>query len=841
MAKQEENFTPMVQQYLDIKRQYGDIIIFFRIGDFYEMFESDAILCSKELQLYLTSKAAGNGKKIPMCGIPHRSYLSYVKKLIDRGYKVGICEQIEDPKTTKKLVKRDVIQIITPGANLDLDIKDSNYIASLQTFANVASISYSDLTTGEIFSLNIENTKEAILEELLSLDIRELVVKTSMSADIILYLKNNSNITISYSNDDTISLGLEKLFLNLKDDRQMLSTALLFNYLTTIEKRPLDYFKPVKNLMVEKRMKLDYSAISNMELVKSLDNKNFGSLFWLLDQCSTSMGSRYLKKQILSPSSSLLEINSRLDMTEVFVKNYLIREKIREDLKDIFDMERLIARMGYENCNGHDLLQLKASLKTLPKLKADLQEIDDTLISGLIEEIGDYDELSSLLERAIAEDCPITITEGGIFKKGYDSSLDDLIMLTTDAKEWINSLEAKEKEKTGIKTLRVGYNTVFGYYIEVSAGQVKDVKPEYNYIRKQTLKTGERYITPELKEQEDRILRAKDERFSLEYRLFKELRKKVATYTSNIQKTSDAIAKLDFYCSLAYVASENSYIRPILNEEREIHILNARHPIIEKASPDVNFVANDYHMSKDEDVLIITGPNMGGKSTYMKEFGLIAIMAQIGSFVPCESCNIPIFDSLFTRIGASDNLIKGQSTFMTEMSEVGAALKEASVNSLFLFDEIGRGTATFDGMAIAQSIIEFIVAHVHCKTLFSTHYHEITSLSSKIKGVKNIHCEVKESNGNVTFLYKMKDGSMDRSYGINVAKLAGLPDEIISRAGVLLSSLEKEQVVHSSLIKEVKYVKEENPVIEEIKNLDVLKMSPLDALNFLDQIKKKVK
>ena len=389
MAKQEENFTPMVQQYLDIKRQYGDIIIFFRIGDFYEMFESDAILCSKELQLYLTSKAAGNGKKIPMCGIPHRSYLSYVKKLIDRGYKVGICEQIEDPKTTKKLVKRDVIQIITPGANLDLDIKDSNYIASLQTFANVASISYSDLTTGEIFSLNIENTKEAILEELLSLDIRELVVKTSMSADIILYLKNNSNITISYSNDDTISLGLEKLFLNLKDDRQMLSTALLFNYLTTIEKRPLDYFKPVKNLMVEKRMKLDYSAISNMELVKSLDNKNFGSLFWLLDQCSTSMGSRYLKKQILSPSSSLLEINSRLDMTEVFVKNYLIREKIREDLKDIFDMERLIARMGYENCNGHDLLQLKASLKTLPKLKADLQEIDDTLISGLIEEIGD--------------------------------------------------------------------------------------------------------------------------------------------------------------------------------------------------------------------------------------------------------------------------------------------------------------------------------------------------------------------------------------------------------------------------------------------------------------------
>lgn len=841
--KKEESFTPMVEQYLSFKRQYGDIIIFFRIGDFYEMFLEDAETCSKELQLFLTSKSCGNGKRIPMCGIPHRAYLSYAQKLVDRGYKVAICEQVEDPKTAKKLVKRDVIQIISPGANLDLNNKDSNYIAALGIYGKLAVLSYADLTTGEMFSLNIEPTKERILEELLFLDIKELVLPTSFDSATILYLKNNSQIPISYFNDATTSIEMEALFSNLKDERQVDCSARLYNYLTNMEKRPLDYFKPVKNLMGEKRMRVDYSAQSNMELVKSLEGKTFGTLFWLLDKTKTPMGSRYLKNRIVAPMADEKEIERALDLTGAFIENYVEREKLREDLGGIFDMERLIARMGYENCNGHDLLQLKRSLASLPQIRKDLESLSTIPpVQGLIEGIGEYDDLVSLLERAIREDCPLTITEGEIFKKGYDPRLDELIDLTSDDKTWIASLEAKEKERTGIKTLRVGYNTVFGYYIEVSAGQVKEVKPEFGYIRKQTLKTGERYITQELKEREDRILRAKDEKTSLEYRLFKELRKKVSAFTEKIQKTSESLARLDYYLSLAYVASEHNYVRPTFSHDGTIDIVDARHPIIEVASPDTLFVANDYHMDKDTDVLIITGPNMGGKSTYMKEFGLIAILAQIGSYVPAKSCTLPIFDALFTRIGASDNLIKGQSTFMTEMSEVAQALEDATSSSLFLFDEIGRGTATYDGMAIAESIIEYIVKIVRCKTFFSTHYHEITKLSQKIHACRNIHCEVSEENGNVTFLYKMTEGSMDRSYGINVAKLAGLPKEVTERAGELLTSFESEDKVRKDQIREiVPEKKKEDPVLEDIRKVDPMTMSPLEALNFLFDLKKKVK
>jgi DNA mismatch repair protein MutS len=610
-----------------------------------------------------------------------------------------------------------------------------------------------------------------------------------------------------------------------------------------MERRDLTYFKPVKNLMGLKNMTIDYSAQSNMELVKSLDGKTFGTLYWLLNQTKTPMGSRYLKNQIISPSADLREINRRLDLTSCFVEHYIERENLRQDLSEVFDMERLIARMGYENCNGHDLLQLKKSLSILPKIQNDLTPLNDNAeINKLQVKLGDFKDLVSLLDKAISEDCPLTITDGEIFKKGYDPKLDELIDLTGDAKTWITNLEIQEKAKTGIHNLKVGYNTVFGYFIEVSAGQVSMVKPEFGYIRKQTIKTGERYVTSELKEKEDRILRADEERKSMEYSLFKDLRKKVSLYTDKIQKTSDALSELDYYLDLAYVSNENHYIRPTFLADRSIEVINARHPIIEKAAPNKAFVANDYLMSKDTDVLIITGPNMGGKSTYMKEFGLLVIMAQMGCFVPADKCSIPVFDSLFTRIGASDNLIKGQSTFMTEMSEVAEALNKASANSLFLFDEIGRGTATYDGMAIAQSIIEYIVKYVHAKTLFSTHYHEITKLSEKITGVKNIHCEVSEDNGEVTFLYKMKEGSMDKSYGVNVAKLAGLPSEITSRAGELLTSFESNSKIHPDQIREVKPVEtEENPVIGDLKKLDPMTLSPLQALNYLIELKKKAK
>ncbi len=833
----------MVEQYLSFKKQYGDIILFFRIGDFYEMFLEDAQIASRELQLFLTKKACGNGQFIPMCGIPHHAYLQYAQKLIDHGYKVAICEQVEDPKLAKKLVKRDVIQIITPGANLDLTNNENNFIASLVIEQRQAFLSYADISTGEMKALSLENSFSRIVEQLLSLDIKELVLKKDTDSNLLCYIKSNSNICISYYEDASTSIETDSLFGALRDERQIEASALLYNYLKNMERRDLTYFKPVENKMEQKSMKLDYSAQANMELVKSLDNKTYGTLYWLLNQTKTPMGSRYLKSQITSPSASQNEIEKRLDLTECFLNHYLERETLRKDLESVFDMERLIARMGYENCNGHDLLQLKRSLEILPTIKKHLLQIQDCpQVVRLSDKLGNYDELVSLLEKAISEDCPMAITEGEIFKKGYNDQLDELISLTGDAKEWIAQLEIREKERTGINKLKVGYTSVFGYYIEVTKAQLDLVKPEYGYIRKQTLTTGERFITEELQEKEAKILRAKDDRTSLEYKLFKDLRKHVSQFTLQIQQTSDALSELDYYLDLAFISSENHYIRPVFSQEGKINVINARHPIIEKAAPDKIFVSNDYTMDEKTNVLIITGPNMGGKSTYMKEFGLIVIMAQIGCFVPADRCEIPLFGSLFTRIGASDNLIKGQSTFMTEMSEVASALEKSDEHSLFLFDEIGRGTATFDGMAIAQSIIEYIVRFVHAKTFFSTHYHEITKLSEKISSVKNIHCDVKESDGKVTFLYKMRNGSMDRSYGVNVAKLAGLPNEIIERADELLVSLEQNSAIKESQVKNV--VAEEKPkdmLQEEIKKLDPMTLSPLDALNYLIDLKKRCK
>ncbi|MFA6586951.1 MAG: DNA mismatch repair protein MutS [Bacilli bacterium] len=845
MAKNEEenSYTPMVEQYLEVKKKYPDVILFFRIGDFYEMFLEDADTASRELQLFLTHKACGNGKTIPMCGIPHHAYLSYVQKLVERGYKVAICEQTEDPKLTKKLVKRDVIQIITPGANLDLISPENNFTGSLSLFGNMAILTYSDISTGEMYCLNLEPTREKILEEILSLSIRELVVSTDIDANIVLYLKQNSMVCLSYYNDCSTSIETDALFGNLKDDRQIVTSARLYNYLKNMEKRDLTYFKPVRNLMGFKEMAVDYSAQANMELVKSLDGKTFGTLYWLLNQTQTPMGARYLKAQILKPSADEEEINRRLNLTDCFLRHYLERENLRKDLGTCFDMERLIARMGYENCNGHDLLQLKKSLQLLPQIQKDLGTIKDCKeLSYLSRNIGSYPELTDTLERAISEDCPLTITEGGIFKEGYSKELDELIELTSNDRKWISDLEVREKERTGIHNLKIGFNTVFGYYIEISAGQADMVKPEFGYIRKQTIKTAERYITPELKEKEDLILRARENRMSIEYRLFKELRKEISKYTEPIQKTSDALAQLDYFLDLAFVSSENRYVRPVFSNDRTIDVAEARHPILEKAAPEVPFVSNDYHMGRDTDVLIITGPNMGGKSTYMKEFGLLVLMAQIGCFVSAKSATLPVFDALYTRIGASDNLIKGQSTFMTEMKDVSEGLEDATEHSLFLFDEIGRGTATFDGMAIAQSIIEYIVKHVHAKTFFSTHYHEITKLSEKISGVKNIHCDVSEEGGKVTFLYKMLPGQMDRSYGVNVARLAGLPQEITDRAEELLVSLENQKTISQGVIKEIKpEEKKKDPLREELSALDPMTLSPLEALNYLIALKKKAK
>lgn len=835
-----EKLSPMLKQYREIKSANQDSIIFFRLGDFYEMFEDDAILASKELQLFLTKKACGDGSFIPMCGVPHHAYMTYAQKLIDNGHKVAICEQLEDPKKTKKLVKRDIVRLITPGANLDINGFDSNYMASIVTSNFQALIAYCDISTGDIYTTATESTKEKILEKLLALEIKELVCQTDIDENIILYIKNNSNICISYHNNSNVDLEVSSLCQNIFDERKIKAVAILFNYIKNIEKQDISYFKKVEDVLSQKLMRLDFSAIKDMELIKTLDNKTYGSLYWVLNKTSTPMGNRLLKQKILNPLSNIDEVNNYLSITNVFVDNFIIRDKLRDILSQIYDIERLISKIQYETCNGHDLLLLKKSLKVLPTLKEELYKINSPLINELfIKKIDDLSGVYSLLEKAISEDCPILASQEGMFKPGYDSQLDELINLTLDSKKWIQDLENKEKEKTQIKSLKIGYNNVFGYYIEVSQSQIPLIKDEWGYIRKQTTKNSERYITLELKEHEDKILHSKELRIEREKLLFKQLRVTLSTYTKKIQSISDTIALLDYFLTLAFISSENNYVKPIFNTNNTIEIRDSRHPIIEKANPQSIFVENDYSMDNNTSILLITGPNMGGKSTYMKQFGLIVIMAQIGCYVPASYCNIPIFSSIYTRIGASDNLIKGRSTFMTEMSEVAQALSLADSHSLFLFDEIGRGTATHDGMAIAQAIIEYIAKNLNCKTLFSTHYHEITQLSSSIKTIKNIHCEVSEENGSITFLYKMKEGSMDKSYGINVAKLANLPDEVTSRAFDILESLENNFSIPKETIKEVKKEKID-PLKVELSNINPMEMSPIQALNYLIELKKKI-
>lgn len=853
MAKKEKKekdtgFTPMVKQYLEVKEKNPDVIILFRLGDFYEMFFEDAEIASRELQLYLTSKAAGNGKKIPMCGIPHHAYLNYVQKLIDNGHKVGIVEQLEDPKLAKGIVKRDVIQIITPGANLEIKGADNNYIASIIDCKFIYSLAFADLSTGEIFVMNVSHSYQDAISQLVNYDVKEVVVSTSLDASLINAIKTLTKICITYYNNDEDDLSYQPLYQYISDERQNKAISKLMNYLTETQKRTLDYFKPASPIVISEILSLDHSTRVNLELTKPLSGEGtFGSLYWLLNHNKTHMGERLLKSWINEPSASLKEINSRLDKVETLVNNFLIRGDLKEELSSIYDLDRLIAKLSFDSCSGKEMLQLKQSLVVVPKIRESLEQLNSPYFTDIYEDLGDFSELIDLLERAIDPSCPPSIKEGGIFKLGYKEELDEVIKMATDGKQYLLDIEAREKERTGIHTLKVGYSKIFGYFIEVSNGQLSQIKDEYHYIRKQTMTTGERFITEELKNIESKILHAEETRIDMEYKLFVELRQIVKQWTLKIQKLSKAIAKLDVVCSLGEVASSSSYVRPTFNGERRIEVKDARHPVIEKAMPDKVFVSNDYYFDPSLEVMIITGPNMGGKSTYMREFALLVIMAQIGSFVPASKADLYIFDSIYTRIGASDDLIKGESTFMVEMAETNRALRNATSNSLLIFDEIGRGTATYDGMALAQGIIEYIVSKVHAKTLFSTHYHEITSLVSHLPSVKNVHVDVKEQDQDVTFLYKIKEGPMDKSYGINVAKLAGLPEEVLDRARELLVQFEDKKIDFSSMQKELSKPKEKEvnlenqEIISSLKKVDPLTLSPLDALNFLFELKKKVK
>lgn len=837
------NYTPMVMQYIQIKKQHPEVLIFFRLGDFYELFFDDAKTASKELQLYLTSKAAGNNTKIPMCGIPHRAYLTYVNKLIEKGYKVGIVEQLEDPKGTKSLVQRDIIQIISPGANLDLKEDENNFIAALNEDQFTYILAYADLSTGEQYVTSVKKDYRSVLAILTNLDIKEIVVSTATDANLITFLKDKAHICISYNNNEDISLELEPLFVHLKDPRYMRVVARLYNYLVDSQKRNLNYFQPAVSRFSVKSLGLDHSTRVNLELTKNLAGTGqYGTLYWLLNKTKTPMGSRLLKTYIEEPSADLDEITKRQNMIQVLIDNFMVSADLQESLNSIYDLDRLIARVGFNSCSGRELLQLKTSLKVVPHVKELLNQLPPEVFAEIVQDTGNFDDLTALLEKAISPECPITITEGGIFNKGYNEELDELIAISSDGKDWLLKIEAEEKERTGIKNLKLGYNRVFGYYIEVSNSYLPLVKPEFGYVRKQTLSTGERYITETLKEAEGRILGAHENRILLETKLFQELRNYVSTFTESIQKLGKAIAKLDVVLSLQEIASTNGYVRPVFNNERNIKVLEARHPVIEKVLPEKEFVSNDYILDENTDVLIITGPNMGGKSTYMREFALLVIMAQMGSFVPAKSCELYLFDNIFTRIGASDDLIKGQSTFMVEMTECNIALRNATPDSLILFDEIGRGTATYDGMALAQAILEYLIENVHAKTFFSTHYHEITALVSHLPYVKNVHVAASEKDGNITFLYKIQDGPMDKSYGINVASLAGLPSELINRSKMILQTLEEKKIDFDDLRKEIikKDESKENIILKEIKTLNPMELSPLEALNYLYNLKKRV-
>lgn len=837
----EQKYTPMMMQYLKIKERYSDTLILFRLGDFYELFFDDAKIASKELQLALTGKSAGAEERVPMCGVPYHAISSYIDKLIAKGYKVGIVEQLEDPSKAKGIVERDVVQIITPGAFIDLKDKSNNYLAAVSLTDNYFVFAYCDVTTGEIYVENLEKDIDVVINEIENLSVKEIVVATSFSASYIEHIKQKKNVLISYENNDNESLEHQYILSNVRDLAQRKGIVRLLSYIKETQKKDLDYMKVAVVLRTNQTMQIDSFSRINLELVRTIrSEESYGTLFWMMDQTSTNMGSRLLKKWIMKPICDVKEILVRQSIIESFQNKFLIRGDIKNELKNIYDLERLVAKINFGSASGRDLIQLKKSLQIVPSLLSSLKELGNENILSLKGMEEDFVALSSLLENAISEDAPLTVKEGGIFKKGFNSDLDELIELSSNTKGWIAALESREKERTGIKTLRVGYNKVFGYYIEVSKGAVSSLPSEWGYERKQTTVNSERYVSQELRDYENKVITAEEKRCALEYALFTKIREEVIKYTLKIQNLADLVSYVDCLLSLCEVAVDNHFVKPTFNENRNIRIINGRHPVIEKVMNNKRYVPNDIILDKDTDILVITGPNMGGKSTYMRQFALIVILAQIGSFVPADEADLMIFDAIYTRIGASDDLVSGQSTFMVEMTETNYALRHANENSLLIFDEIGRGTATFDGMALAQAIIEYIASKIKAKTLFSTHYHEITKIQQQIPSLKNIHVGVAKKDNKITFLYRVENGAMGKSYGINVASLAHLPDELLYRADEILNELEKKDVsIKSEVIKEDK---QETPLwVKELEKIDPLNMSPLDALNYLYDLKRKMK
>ncbi len=834
-----EDVSPMMREYLKTKSEYEGIILFYRLGDFYEMFFDDAITASHELELTLTGKQCGLKERVPMCGVPHHAVNIYLEKLIEKGYKVAICEQMEDPKTAKGIVKREVIQIVSAGTLTSTEIvneKDFNYIASITDYNYLYILSYADLLSGKVYTTKVEKNKDKLISHIVNLNIKEVVVEDNFDVDLTHKLKTNYNIFISYYNNDEIYKG--KVFENVTDQKLIKNTSLLLNYLTNSLKQDLSHIQQVEVIDSGLFLELDKECIKNLELVETIRNKDRqNSLLGFMDKTKTAMGSRLLKSYIISPSIDKNEIIKRQNLVEKLMTEFLLKSELKEYLYEIYDLERLTGKVVCSNLNARDLLQLKTSIKVIP----DINNILETLGE---EDIETFNELYLILENSIKDDVPLTVKEGGIIKEGYDKEVDELRSIKSGGKDFISNFEREEKERTGIKGLKIGYNKVFGYYIEVPKGQISQVKEEFHYDRKQTISNCERYITPLLKEKENLILNAEEKLNNLEYDIFCKIKEEVKRYISKLQKASAKIAYYDVMQSFATIAEEHNFIKPTINENSTVEIIKGRHPVVESVIS-TEYIDNDIVMNENTNILIITGPNMSGKSTYMREFGIIVILNQIGSFVPAAKCNLPVFDKIFTRIGASDDLVGGESTFMVEMKESAYALQNATKNSLILFDELGRGTSTYDGMSLAGAIIDYISTKIRCKTLFSTHYHELTDMENKLPGIHNVHVSIDETNGDITFLHKVMDGAVDKSYGINVAKLANLPHEVIKKANELLKEYEEKDnnTTKTKIVKQYALDLEEDKddeLREFIKSINILNITPLEAINILDEIKRKI-
>ncbi len=869
-------YTPMMEQYMGIKNQYRDCILMYRLGDFYEMFFDDAITASKILEIALTGRDCGQKERAPMCGVPYHAVNSYIPKLIESGYKVAICEQLEDPSKAKGIVKRDVIRVITPGTIIDqdmLDEKSNNYLCCTY-LDNGFGMCYADISTGDLYvteniqlsDFGIDNSKkyDLLKEEISKINPSEIITN-KLTGDDSIDEKMNCTEILSFNEYKSIILkhfnviSLDSFGIS-DNNYAVISLGMLINYLYETQKTSPEHLKKLHFYNTGDYLYLDSGTRKNLELTETVrGKKGQGTLYGVLDCTNTAMGGRQLKKWIEEPLKNIDLINNRLDAVEELYNNLMISNNIREYLKNVYDIERLLSRIVYGNCNGRDLNSLKQSLSSLPDLKIEISQLSSKMLSDIYESFDTLEDIHDLIDKSIVDEPPVSVTEGGIIKEGFNDEIDKIKEITVNGKNWISELQIKERKTTGIKNLKIGYTKVFGYYLEVTKSYLGLV-PDY-YIRKQTLTNCERYVTSELKEMEAKILNADDQMMKLEYELFLQVRQHIKGQVARIQNTAHNIAVIDALNSLAVAAVKNNYIKPEMNNKGYIKIEDGRHPVIEKIMRNEIFVPNDTYIdNKEHRMSIITGPNMAGKSTYMRQVALIALMAHVGSFVPAKSANICILDKIFTRVGASDDLSRGQSTFMVEMSEVSNILNNATENSLLILDEIGRGTSTYDGLSIAWSVVEYIAKKIKAKTLFATHYHELSELESKLKSVKNYRILIKDNDDKIIFLRKIARGSVDRSYGIQVANLAGLPEEVVVRAKEILKQLDNSDINNPFAKKKKNMIddnfqismfqedpmekiqnKEYKKLADNIKNIDINNITPVKAFTLLNELVEKAK